>query len=89
MIVRTAWFTVPHKPRHDHVQIQHGYGDAIGDTEDLHHAGGEADVIFIASYQQLIVSERGYGKGELFWYEWRGAYMSTFMFLKKKRERQR
>lgn len=83
LTVSTAWFTVPHKPRHYHVQIQHCYNDTICVTEDHHHTVGEVDVIFITSYQQrlqLIISEWVYGKGELFWYEWQGTrgYVSLY-----------
>lgn len=93
LTVSTAWFTVPHKPRHYHVQIQHSYNDTIWVTEDHDHVVGEVDVIFIVSYQQrlqLIVSEWVYGKGELFWYEWQEArgYVSFYcIFLKRERDK--
>ncbi len=91
LTVSTAWFTIPHKPRHDHVQIQHSYNDTIWVTEDHEHTVGEVDVICIVSYQQrlqLIVSEWVYGKGELFWYEWqeaRGYVSFNCIFLKRER----
>lgn len=84
LVLCGGWFTVPHKHRHYHVQIQHSSNDTICVTEDHNHTVGEVDVIFIASYQQrlpLIVSEWVYGKGELFRYEWRQArrYVSLYI----------